>query len=163
MVSRPRPNPSFERDSPKAGCPSIQTLALMAPLVSLIAVLLVLLVIAISIPLLFLAVGTEVAAMVAHYAVACFLSALGYLAIARFPTRIAAASVCVRLVMAALVLIPSSYAIYVIFFVTDSSFVVGIGVALLVATAWLFSASIWPAWLSRVNPSFKRDALKRAP
>lgn len=126
----------------------------MAPLVSLIAVLLVLLVIAISIPLLFLAASSEAASMVAHYAIACFLSALGYLAIARFPIRIAAASVCVRLVMAALVLIPSSYAIYVIFFVTDSSVVVGIGVALLVATAWLFTASIWPAWLARATPSY---------
>lgn len=126
----------------------------MAPLVSLTAILLALFVIAISIPLLFLAVGTEVAAMVVHYAVACFLSALGYLAIARFPARIAAASVCVRLFIAALVLIPSSYAIYVVFFVTDSSFVVGMGVALLIATAWLFSASIWPAWLARANPSY---------
>jgi hypothetical protein len=135
----------------------------MAPLVSLLAALLVLLVIAISIPLLFLAVNSVPTSMVAHYAVACLMSALGYLAIACFPLRVAAASLCVRLVMAILVLIPSSYTIYVIFFVTDSSFVVGIGVALLLATAWLFTASIWPAWLARANPSFKRDALKRAP
>lgn len=135
----------------------------MAPLVSLTAALLVLLVIAISIPLLFLAANSAPASMVAHYAVACLMSALGYLAIASFPIRIAAASLCVRLVIATLMLIPSSYAIYVVFFVTDSSFVVGIGVALLVSTAWLFSASIWPAWLARVNPSFKGDALKRAP
>lgn len=94
--------------------------------------------------------------MVVIYAPACLMAVLGFLSIARSPLKIAESSFSIRLRTAIFMTISICTAIYSIF-ITDSDFVAEVSIAFLIATALLFSACIWPAWLARSNPPFKRD------
>ena len=99
---------------------------------------------------------------VAPFVLVGFASALGYLGVVFAPLRLASASAHFRLLIAFLMSVPCAVAVYLLF-VTGSIEVIALCLALLLATAWLLSACVWPAWLTSSNPALKRDALKRAP
>ena len=98
---------------------------------------------------------------VAPYVLGGFASALGYLGVAFVPIRLAAAALYFRLLIAFLLSGPCAVAVYLLF-VTGSFEVIALCLALLVATAWLLSACVWPAWLASSNSAFERDAPKAA-
>lgn len=73
---------------------------------------------------------------------------LGYALIAAVPLRIATAGVWPRAVVLFLIMIPCSVATYLLV-ATSADAVAGACLLLIVATLWLASACIWPAWLAR--------------
>jgi hypothetical protein len=74
------------------------------------------------------------------------VAALGYLVVALAPIRVAMAVLELRLFVACLMALPCTAAVYLIS-VTDAGSMVLLCGTLLVATAWLLSACIYPAWL----------------
>jgi len=98
---------------------------------------------------------------VAPYALGGLASALGYLVVAFIPKRLAVAALHFRLFIALLMSLPIAVAVYLLFS-TGSTEVVALCLALLVATTWLLSACVWPAWLASSNPTLKRDCRKSA-
>jgi len=72
--------------------------------------------------------------------------ALGCLAVALSPSRLARSALELRLFVACLMALPCAVAVYLIA-VTNAGAVVLLCGALLVATAWLLSACVFPAWL----------------
>ena len=101
------------------------------------------------------------ASWVAPFALGGFASALGYLSVALIPWRLATAALHFRLLITFLMSVPSAVAVYLLF-VTGSTVVIALCLALLVSTTWLVSACVWPAWLASSNTAFERDAQKRA-
>ena len=75
-----------------------------------------------------------------------FVAALGYLVVALAPSRIASGVFELRLFVACLMALPCTVVVYLIS-VTNAGAVVLLCGTLLVATAWLLSACIYPAWL----------------
>ena len=95
----------------------------------------------------------------APFALGGFVAALGYLGLVFAPKRIAIATLRLRLLSAFLMLVPCIVAVYLLF-VTGSPVVVALCLILLVATTWLLSACVWPAWLASSNTAFERDCAK---
>jgi hypothetical protein len=89
-------------------------------------------------------------AWVAPFAFGGFAAALGYLVVALGPSRVAASVFELRLFVACLMALPCAIAVGLIS-VTDAGAVVLLCGALLVATAWLLSACVYPAWLQGSN------------
>ena len=95
----------------------------------------------------------------APFALGGFVAALGYLGLVFATKRIAVATLRLRLLSAFLMLVPCIVAVYLLF-VTGSPVVVALCLILLVATTWLLSACVWPAWLASSNTAFERDCAK---
>ena len=138
----------------------------MSIFVRIVALFLSLVVIAVPILVALLVASVEPSrpvqvSWVAPYALGSLASALGYLGVALIPKRLAVAALHFRLFIALLMSVPIAVAVYLLF-VTGSAAVVALCLALLIATAWLLSACVWPAWLAGSNPAFERDAPKAA-
>lgn len=86
-------------------------------------------------------------AWIAPFAFGGLTAALGYLIVALSPTRLAASVWQFRLCAACLMALPCAVAVYLIS-VTDAGEVVLLCGALLLATAWVLSACVYPAWIA---------------
>lgn len=79
-------------------------------------------------------------------------AALGYIGVVFAPNRIAHSALRWRMLMAVLMLLPSAVAMDLLI-ATGSSVVAAVCLSLVVATVWLCSACVWPAWLARAESS----------
>ena len=136
----------------------------MSGLVRIVALFLGLVVIAVPVTVALMVASVEPSRPVqvswmAPFVLGGLASALGYLGVAFSPSRLATAALYFRLLITFLMSVPCAVAVYLLF-VTGSNEVIILCLALLVATAWLFSACVWPAWLASSNPAFERDCAK---
>ncbi|MDL2337307.1 MAG: hypothetical protein QFE16_05640 [Pseudomonadota bacterium] len=129
----------------------------MAALVRLVALLLSLVLIGGPIVLALFVASVEPswsirASWIAPFALGGFASAAGYLWVMFVPHRVAAGGRALRWLVGCLMALPCMVAAYLLA-VTRAPEMVALCSTLLVATSWLLSACIWPAWLARSDPA----------